>query len=32
LRLEMVRAEIHSFRPDDPREKLHNVETAMNES
>jgi hypothetical protein len=32
LSLEMVRTEMHSFRPDDPRKELHNRETTMEKS
>lgn len=29
LSLEVVRTEMHSFRPDDPREELHSRDTTM---
>jgi hypothetical protein len=32
LRLEMMGAEMHAFRPDDARQKLHRRETTVGES
>jgi hypothetical protein len=32
LSLEMVRTEMHSFRPDDPRKELHSRGTTVDES